>query len=399
MAHPSRKTNPAPPTEYDAGKAPIEFTNPDTHEFMQEEFLQRKRTAVVGCGKVAATHALAWRVLPNSEFVAVCDVVPDRAQALASKFGVRAYSDLAEMIDKERVEVLSVCTQHTQHVTPVEIAAPRGVHVIVEKPLAVDLPSCDRAISAAKAADVKLGVISQRRYYEPVSRMKEAIDSGKIGKPILASVVMLGWRDPVYYTLDPWRGTWNGEGGGVVVSQAAHYLDLMGSFMGPARELYAYWDNYNHPDIEVDDTVVAVVRFESEALGSIILSNSQRPGLYGKIHIHGSSGASVGAETDSGSPFISGVTEKMEPPFNDIWTVPGEVGLLPIWNQEDRSRPWNVMTHYHELQLRDFLSCVFEDRQPSIDGQAGRRVVELFTAVYQSQRDRKPVHFPVASKE
>ncbi len=366
---------------------------------MVQTALQRKKTGVVGCGKVAATHAMAWRNLPNSEFVAVCDVAPERAQALAAKFGVHAYSDLAEMIEKERIEILSVCTQHTQHVPPLEVAAARGVHVIVEKPLAVDLPSCDRAIAAAKASGVKLGVVSQRRYYEPVLRMREAIDSGKIGRPALVSVVMLGWREPAYYTLDAWRGTWKGEGGGVVVSQAPHYLDLMSSFMGPASQLFAYWDNYNHPAIEVDDTVVAVVRFVSGATGSIVLSNSQRPGLYGKIQIHGSSGASVGAETDSGSPFISGVTEKMEPPFNDLWTIPGEEHLLPVWNREDRSRPWDVMTHYHELQLGDFLASVLEDRPPEIDGEAGRRVVELFTAVYLSQRDRKPVDFPLPPVE
>jgi len=361
--------------------------------------VQRKRTAIVGCGKVAATHALAYRRLPTSEFVAVCDVMPERAKALASQFEVRAYSDLAQMIESEGVEVLSVCTQHTQHVPPIETAASRGVHVIVEKPLAVDLPSCDRAIAAARAAGVKLGVISQRRYYEPVQRMKESIEAGKIGRPVLVSVVMLGWREPAYYTLDPWRGTWKGEGGGVVVSQAPHYLDLMSGFTGPARELYAYWDNYNHPNIEVDDTVVAALRFESGAMGSIILSNSQRPGLYGKIHIHGSSGASVGAETDSGSPFISGVTENTEPPFNDLWTVPGEEHLLPVWKQEDGSRPWNIMTHYHEVQLGDFLSAVLEDRQPAIDGEAGRRVVELFSAVYQSQREGQAVKFPLKLME
>ena len=256
---------------------------------------QRKRTAVVGCGKVAATHALAWRRLPASEFVAVCDVVPERARTLASQFEVRAYGDLGEMIEREQVEVLSVCTQHTQHVPAVETAACRGVHVIVEKPLAVDLASCDRAIAACRAAGVKLGVISQRRFYAPVQRMKKAIDAGQVGRPVLGAVVMLGWRDPTYYTLDPWRGTWGGEGGGVVVNQAPHYLDLMSWFMGPVHELHGYWDNYNHPSIEVDDTVVAVLRFESGAMGSLILSNSQRPGLYGKIHIHCSSGASVGA--------------------------------------------------------------------------------------------------------
>jgi predicted dehydrogenase len=335
--------------------------------------------------------------LANSEFVGVCDRSPERAQALAAKFEVRAYCDLAEMIEKERVDVLSVCTQHTQHLPPIETAARCGANIIVEKPLAVDLPSCDRAIAAARSAGVKLGVVSQRRFYEPVQRMKEAIKGGKLGKPVLCSVVMLAWRDPTYYTLDPWRGTWTGEGGGVLVSQASHYLDLLSWFMGPVRELYAYWDNYNHPNIEVDDTSVAAVRFETGAMGSIVLSNSQRPGLYGKIHIHGSSGASVGAETDSGSPFISGITEKMELPFNDIWTVPGEEHRLPVWNQEDRSRRWDVMTHYHEVQLADFLSAVSENREPSIDGEAGRRVVELFTAVYQSQRQGKPAQFPLNS--
>lgn len=363
--------------------------------FKVELATQRRRTAIVGCGKVSATHALAWRTLPASEFVAVCDVELERARTLASQFEVRAYDDLGEMIEKERVEVLSVCTQHPQHLPPVETAARRGVHVIVEKPLASDLPSCDRAIAACRAAGVKLGVISQRRLYEPVQRMKKALDSGQVGRPVLAAVVMLGWRDPTYYTLDPWRGSWAGEGGGVLVNQAPHYLDLLSWFMGPVRELHGYWDNYNHPSIEVDDTVAAVLRFESGAMGSLVLSNSQRPGLFGKIHIHCSSGASVGAETDSGSSFVSGVTGKMAPPFNDIWTVPGEEHLLPAWNHEDRSRPWNVMTHYHELQLGEFLSAVIEDRRPAVDGEAGRRVVELFTAVYKSQRDHQPVQFPL----
>ena len=118
------------------------------------------------------------------------------------------------------------------------------------------------------------------------------------------------------------------------------------------------------PDIEVDDTVIASVRFKNGGMGSIVLSNSQRPGLWGKIHIHGSSGASVGAETDSGSPFISGVTEKMDPPFNDIWTIPGEEQNLAEWNREDRSRPWDVMTHYHRCNWLTSSTPVLEDREP-----------------------------------
>ena len=362
---------------------------------MQEKRPIRLKTALVGCGKVATTHALAYQALPNSEFVAVCDVDPERAQAFAEKFRVRGYTDLAEMLRQEKVDVLSVCTQHTQHPAAVEIAAAAGVHVISEKPLAIDLVSCDRAIAAARVAGIKLGVISQRRWYEPVQRMKDAIDTGKLGKPVLAIVTMLGWREPAYYRSDPWRGTWKGEGGGVVVSQAPHYLDLLGWFMGPAVELHAYWDNYNHPGIEVDDTVVASVRFKDGGMASVVLSNSQRPGLWGKIHIHGSSGASVGAEIDSGSPFISGVTEKMDPPFNDIWTVPGEERNREAWNREDRSRPCDVMTYYHQLQLADFLSAVSEDREPMVDAEAGRRVVELFTAVYRSQSEHTSLRLPL----
>lgn len=353
------------------------------------------RTAIVGCGKVAGTHALAYQELPDSEFVAACDVSPERAKSFGAKFGVRGYTDLAEMLDREKVDVLSVCTQHTQHPAAVEIAAAAGAHVISEKPLAVDLVSCNRAIAAAKAAGIKLGVVSQRRWYEPVQRMKDAIDSGKLGKPVLAMVTMLGWREPAYYLSDPWRGTWKGEGGGVVVSQAPHYLDLLIWLMGPAEEIHAYWDNYNHPGIEVDDTVVASVRFKNGGMASIVLSNSQKPGLYGKIHIHGSSGASVGAEIDSGSPFISGVTEKMDPPFNDIWTIPGEENWLETWTREDRSRPCNVMTHYHKMQIGDFLNAVSAGREPSVDAESGRRVVELFTAVYRSQQEHAVLRLPL----
>jgi len=362
---------------------------------MNDQSSRRLKTAIVGCGKVGATHALAYQTLLNSDFAAVCDVAMERAEEYARRFNVKPYADLEEMLRQEKIDVLSVCTQHTQHVAAVEAAAAAGANVIVEKPLAVDLSSCNRALEAARASGIKLGVISQRRWYEPVQRMKEAIDSGKIGKPVLAVVTMLGWREPAYYKSDPWRGTWKGEGGGVVVSQAPHYLDLLCWFMGPVSELYAYWDNYNHPGVEVDDTVVASVRFTSGAMGSIVLSNSQRPGLYGKIHVHGSSGASVGAETDSGSPFISGVTEAMDPPFNDIWTVPGEEEMLPQWNREDRLRPWNVMTHYHAQQIGGFLDAVLQDREPQVDGEAGRKVVELFTAVYRSQETGAPIKLPL----
>jgi len=359
--------------------------------------LKKIRTAVVGYGKVAHTHAQALSTLPESEFVAVCGRNIDRARPFAAQYGVRAYASIVEMVDAAGVEAVLVCTPHPAHAEAVVTAANYGVHAMVEKPLASSLRDCDAMINAARRAGVKLGVVCQRRLYESVQRVKMAIDDGKIGRPILGAVIMLGWRDEAYYAADPWRGTWDGEGGGLLVNQSPHQLDLLQWFMGPIDELFGYWDNLNHPYIEVEDTAVAVIRFKSGALGSIVLSNSQKPGIYGKVHVHGSNGASVGVQTDGGAMFIAGMTSVLEPPINDLWTVPGEESYLSRWQDEDSAlfERIDATKHYHLLQIQDFLQAILEDREPMISGEEGRKTVELFTAIYRSRRDRRPVTFPL----
>ncbi len=135
---------------------------------------------------------------------------------------------------------------------------------------------------------------------------------------------MYSWRDRAYYQSDPWRGKWATEGGGVLVNQSPHQLDLIEWLMGDVEEVSGYWANLNHPEIEVEDTAVATLRFRSGGLGSIVTSLSQKPGFYTKVHIHGSNGASVGVETDRGATFVAGMSEIAEPPLNDLWTIPGE---------------------------------------------------------------------------
>jgi predicted dehydrogenase len=271
------------------------------------------------------------------------------------------------------------------------------VHVLVEKPLASSLADCDAMIAAAAQSGCILATVSQRRWYEPVRRVKQAVEQGKIGSPVLGMVVMLGWRDEPYYRSDPWRGSWRMEGGGVLVNQAPHQLDLLQWFMGPLAEVYGYWDNLNHPYIEVEDTAIAIIRFASGALGNIVVSNSQRPGLYGKVHVHGSNGASVGVQTDGGAMFIAGMSPVLEPPVNDLWTVPGEEDLLKRWEEEDTRtfRKIDPASYYHRLQIADFLQAIAEGRQPQVTGVEGRKTVELFTAIYRSNRDRRPVAFPL----
>ncbi len=351
------------------------------------------RVGLIGCGKVGSLHAAAVRSLPEAELAAVCDVSGERAAAFETRYGGRAFTTVDAMLREGRVEAVVIGTPHPLHAAAAIQAAEAGGHVLVEKPMAATLADCDAMVAAADRAGVRLGVISQRRWYEPVARMKRAIDDGKIGRPALGVFTMYSWREPAYYTSDPWRGKWDTEGGGVLVNQSPHQLDLLLWLLGPAAEVCGYWANVNHPTVEVDDTAVAVVRFRNGGLGSIVTSVAQKPGIRTTVHVHGTSGASVGVETDRGATFIAGVSGVTEPPLNDLWTVAGEEHLLPQFQAEDRERFARIdaTTHYHALQIRDFLGAIRENRPPLVTGGDGRAVVELFTAIYQSNRDGRPV--------
>lgn len=354
---------------------------------------RRLRTGLIGCGKVGEIHARALAQIPESQFAAVCDVSPERARAFAERFGARAFSDEAAMLEAGAVDAVTICTPHPLHREAAVMAATAGVHALVEKPMAANLADCDAMIAAARAAGVTLGVVSQRRFYEPVARVKAAIDAGKIGAPALGTVIMLSWRDEPYYRSDPWRGRWDTEGGGVLVNQAPHHLDLLRWLMGPIAEITGRCANLNHPYVEIEDTAVATLRFRNGGLGSIVASLSQKPGIYTKIHVHGANGASLGVETDTGATFVAGMSGIAEPPHTDLWTVPGEEGLLERFQAEDRAAFAAVdsTVHYHAVQIRDFLCAILEGREPAVTAEDGRAVVEIFSAIYRSSREGSPV--------
>jgi predicted dehydrogenase len=352
------------------------------------------RTALVGCGKVGRIHAEALRSRPESVFVGVCDAIPERAAAFGQAYGVPAYTDLGALLSETGAEVVLIGTPHPLHAAAALRAIAAGAHVLIEKPLAASLADCDAILDAASRAGVRVGVISQRRWYEPVLRMKQAIEAGRIGRPILGTFAMLSWRDEAYYRSDPWRGRWDTEGGGVLINQSPHMIDLLVWLMGePVVEVYGAWANLNHPSVEVEDTAVATLRFRGGGLGSIVASLSQKPGIHTKVHIHGHSGASVGVETDRGATFIAGVTPIAEPPLNDLWTIPGEEDQLDAYREEDRRRFTQIdaINHYHALQIADFLAAVRESRPPLVTGDDGRRVVALIDAIYRSGRERRPI--------
>lgn len=353
--------------------------------------------AILGCGKVAHLHAKAVQNLPNARLVGVWSRTKQTANNFANQYKVTSYTDVAELIKKEKIDLAIICTPHPFHLEPVEQAALQGANILVEKPLASTLEDADKIISTCKKAGVKLGVVSQRRWFEPVLRVKKAIEGGKIGKPILGTVNMLGWRDKSYYDTDEWRGKWKTEGGGVLVNQAPHQLDILLWFMGEIDEIYGLWRNLNHPYIEVEDTALAIIKFRNGGIGNVIVSNSQKPGIYAKVQVHGENGASVGVQTDGGAMFIAGMKGILEPPLNDLWTIPGEEEMVEKWKMEDARHFSTIdpMTYYMERQIEDFLSALNENRDPMVTGEDGRKVVELFTAIYRSTRDNLPVKFPI----
>jgi UDP-N-acetyl-2-amino-2-deoxyglucuronate dehydrogenase len=328
----------------------------------------------------------------------VCGRDESRTREFASRYGVKAYTDISEMVRNEKLDAVTVCTPHPLHKEHCVQALKAGAHVLIEKPLASSLEDCDTMLAAARETGKQIAVISQRRFYSPCLRLKNAIDSGKIGKPVLGTVYMFGWRDEAYYKSDPWRGSWEGEGGGVLVNQAPHQLDLLQWFMGCGiEEVYGIWKNFNHPYIEVDDTALAIIKFKNGGVGNIIVSNAQKPGIYGKVHIHGENGASVGVQTDGGAMFIAGMTSILEPPVNDLWTVPGEEHQLHGWVRQDSElfNSVNAIEYYHKLQIEDFIQALKTGRKPMMTGEEGRVTVELFTAIYRSQRDGMAVKFPL----
>ena len=346
---------------------------------------------------MAHLHAKAIGNIHNARLTGVWSRTPETAESFARQYKTRSYSEIKQMVIENEVDLVIVCTPHPFHRQPAVEAAAAGANILVEKPLASDLQDCDAIINACKVRYVKLGVISQRRWYSPVRRAKEAIDAGKIGKPVLATVTILGWRDKAYYDADAWRGKWLTEGGGVLVNQSPHQLDILLWYMGDIEEVYGVWRNLNHPYIEVDDTAVAIVKFKSGAIGNILVSNSQKPGIFGKVHVHGENGASVGVQTDGGAMFIAGMSGVAEPPVNDLWTIPGEEKLLKKWIAEDTEKfnSCDPTVHYMQCQIEDFISALSDNREPAVNGEAGRKTVELFTSIYRSTRDNAPVRFPL----
>ena len=346
------------------------------------------RTGLIGCGGIARSHVAALSALPTSELVACCDVDEGRAREFAGKHGVpRVYTDATEMLRSGAVEAVCVCTPHPIHGPLVVAAAEAGVHSLVEKPITIDLGVADRMIEATRKAGVRFGVIFQRRFWPASQRVRTAIDEGRLGTLTLGECVARLWRSPEYFGSAPWRGTWATEGGGALMNQAVHFVDLLQWYMGPAVEVFGRWATLRHSDvIDVEDTTVATVVFANGALGVIEAATTFSPPFGFRVAVHGTSGAAVGIEE---SP-------EGRQGVNDIWTVPGQETLREGWLEKDRAHPG--FPSFHQLQIQDFLDAVLDGRDPAVTGEEARRSLEIILAIYRSQETRHPVSLPMATE-
>ena len=344
---------------------------------------EKIRIGFVGYGKVANLHAEAIAASTGGQLVSVCGRNAARRNDFAAKWKIASRENTEEMARLDKIDAVIITTPHPQHCEAALEAFAAGVHVLVEKPMALNTTECSKMIDASQKAGKILSVVCQRRWFPACQRIKRAIDEGKLGKPVLAQLTILGWRDKAYYDSDPWRGKWATEGGGILINQAPHQIDLMQWFMGPFGEIHGFWDNFNHPYIEVEDSAVAAIRFKNGGIGSVLVSNSQNPGIYAKVHIHGSAAWSAGVQTDGGAMFIAGMSNIVEPPLNDLWTIEGEKELLDKFRAEDEAffKTINPIIYFFTCQIDDFCGAIQEGRPPLATGEDGRETVRFIESL------------------
>ncbi len=344
--------------------------------------------AIVGCGVIAPSHARAIQALPDARLVAAVDVVEERAHALAAKFGGDPDTDLDRVLARADIEVVCVCVPSGLHGEVGRRAAEAGKHVLVEKPIDITLPAADDLISTARRSRVKLSVVSQYRYAPDVERVRGLLDSGRLGRPILGDAIIKWYRTQGYYDSGDWRGTWALDGGGSLMNQGIHYIDLLQWLMGPVTSVSAQTTTLAHA-IEVEDVALAIVRFESGALGLIEGSTAIYPGLPERLEISGEAGTVI--------------LEAARLVLCELRDEKGDVGAYGAsgatrggqFANSAAADPAALSESAHLPQIADLLDAIDSGREPSITGEAGRRPLEIILAIYESARQGRPVRLPL----
>lgn len=343
------------------------------------------KVGIVGCGAISRNHLEAFAATVGAEVNVVCDVDPDRAGQTAADHGIAQAVTTVDDLLATGVDIVSVCTPHPTHENVVLAAAAAGAHVLCEKPIAVDLDSARRMTKACDDAGVRLGVLFQRRFWPQAQAMKEDLSADRCGEPILGQCTVLLHRDPDYYAAAPWRGTWVGDGGGVLMTQAIHYIDLLIWMMGDPVEVSGRIATFTH-DIEVEDTAVATVRFSSGALATVNATTAADTSLGARVQATAASGA-----TRTLLEFPEGTDGRTVLTAEDgtVTTTPDYPPTLVA--NADLGSINSALVPHHTAQIADFVDAVRTGRSPMVTGHDATRALSVLLAVYDSSRTGAPV--------
>jgi UDP-N-acetyl-2-amino-2-deoxyglucuronate dehydrogenase len=337
------------------------------------------RFSIIGAGNIGKVHAQAIAALPGARLTLVCDRNPERAQAIAEPTGARWTDDCEAAAADPQVDVVCVCTPSGNHAEIAETAAAAGKHLAVEKPIEVTLERADRITRAAAQAGVKLTCIFPSRFRMGPQKVKAAMQAGRLGQLVLADAYVKWYRTQAYYR-SSWRGTWALDGGGALMNQSIHTIDLLQWLAGPAERIFGQWRTLAH-SIEAEDVASAVVSFRSGALGVIQGSTSCWPGEPARLELHGDAGTIVLEEGCIVRWQLADATAGEEEEMLNLEQRLGNVS----------SDPMGMSYELHRRQLADLVEAIRDDRPPAIPGSEARKSVEIILAIYRSAQCGAPV--------
>ena len=344
---------------------------------------------IVGCGMISRFHQRAIADVRGAKLIGCCDRSPEAAERFADEADIVAYASLDEMLADDAVDAVSICTPSGAHMEPGVAAAKAGRHVIIEKPLEITLKRCDKIIDACEKHGVKLATIFPSRFHDASLKLKKAIDGGRFGRVTLGDAYIKWYRSQEYYDSGAWRGTWKLDGGGALMNQAIHTVDLLQWLMGEVTEICALTDTLAHERIEVEDTAVATLRFASGALGVIEATTAAYPGYLKRVEIHGSAG-SASIEEEDIKTWDFAKSRAADKAIHKAMASRKSGG-------GGASDPSAIGHHGHAMQFADFLKAIKTDGTPAVDGHEGRKAVEIILAIYKSAQSGKPVKLPLKS--
>jgi len=355
------------------------------------------RLALVGAGVIGRHHARVIGELGDQvELVAVVDLDPAKAEKIAGEHGGTVFTSLTDALGAADPDVVVVCTPTGRHGEVAIEALRAGKHVIIEKPAEVTVEKTDEIIAAQRQAGTLVAVISQHRFDPSTEVVVDAIRRGELGRLTSGIASIDWWRGQTYYDSGDWRGTWDLDGGGALMNQGVHTVDLLVATLGRPIEVFAYTATLAHERIEVEDVAVGVVRFDNGALGVLHGTTAAYPGLSARLQVHGDKGSAV---IDNDELSFIHVTKEgggaEEVAYGSASTSVNQIADYPqasgVGAETAGSSPGQLPTGPHHRQYENFLAALAGKEELRVDLETNRRSIAVITAVYESARTGRPV--------